>query len=54
MLLTNIAVAQQVAVHFPEQAMLRRHDVPIERRIVRLDKPLLVARSNISMAVRIP
>ncbi|KAH9951601.1 RNB-domain-containing protein [Amylocystis lapponica] len=33
MLLTNIAVAQQVAVHFPEQAMLRRHDNPIDRRL---------------------
>lgn len=34
MLLTNIAVAQQVAVHFPEQALLCRHDVPVERRLV--------------------
>ena len=34
MLLTNIAVAQQVAVHFSEQAMLRRHDSPIDRRLV--------------------
>jgi len=33
MLLTNLAVAQQVAVHFPEQAMLRRHDNPIDRRL---------------------
>ncbi|KZT12467.1 RNB-domain-containing protein [Laetiporus sulphureus 93-53] len=33
MLLTNIAVAQQVAVHFSEQALLRRHDPPIDRRI---------------------
>ncbi|KAJ3525487.1 hypothetical protein NM688_g8396 [Phlebia brevispora] len=33
MLLTNIAVAQQTAVHFPEQALLRRHDTPIERRM---------------------
>ncbi|KAI0081758.1 RNB-domain-containing protein [Panus rudis PR-1116 ss-1] len=33
MLLTNISVAQQVAVHFPEQALLRRHDTPIERRM---------------------
>lgn len=36
MLLTNIAVAQHVAVHLPEQALLRRHDTPIERRLVRL------------------
>jgi protein SSD1 len=35
MLLTNIAVAEQVAVNFPEQALLRRHDTPIERRLVR-------------------
>ena len=34
MLATNIAVAQQIAVHFPEQALLRRHDVPVERRLV--------------------
>jgi protein SSD1 len=35
MLLANIAVAQQIAVHLPEQALLRRHDTPIERRMVR-------------------
>jgi exoribonuclease R len=34
MLLTNIAVAQQIAVALPEQALLRRHDAPIERRLV--------------------
>jgi protein SSD1 len=34
MLLTNIAVAQHVAVHLPEQALLRRHDSPLERRLV--------------------
>ncbi|KAI0068729.1 RNB-domain-containing protein, partial [Artomyces pyxidatus] len=33
MLLTNITVAQQIAVNLPEQALLRRHDVPIERRL---------------------
>ncbi|KAH8105861.1 RNB-domain-containing protein [Cristinia sonorae] len=33
MLLTNISVAQQIAVHFPEQALLRRHDTPLERRL---------------------
>ncbi|KAF8640145.1 hypothetical protein AX17_001381 [Amanita inopinata Kibby_2008] len=33
MLLTNIAVAQHIAVYLPEQALLRRHDVPLERRI---------------------
>jgi exoribonuclease R len=34
MLLTNIAVAQHIAVNLPEQALLRRHDNPIERRLV--------------------
>ncbi|KAG6334146.1 hypothetical protein ID866_4934 [Astraeus odoratus] len=33
MLLTNIAVAQRIAAHLPEQALLRRHDTPIERRL---------------------
>ncbi|KIY49261.1 RNB-domain-containing protein [Fistulina hepatica ATCC 64428] len=33
MLLANIAVAQNLAVHLPEQALLRRHDNPIERRL---------------------
>ncbi|KAI0304107.1 hypothetical protein BC826DRAFT_1089336 [Russula brevipes] len=33
MVLTNIAVAQQIAVALPEQALLRRHDAPIDRRL---------------------
>ena len=33
MLLTNIAVAQHIAVHLPEQSLLRRHDIPIDRRL---------------------
>ena len=33
MLLSNIAVAQQISVHLPEQALLRRHDAPLERRL---------------------
>ncbi|KAI9508940.1 SSD1 protein [Russula earlei] len=33
MLLTNISVAQQIAVALPEQALLRRHDAPIDRRL---------------------
>ena len=36
MLLTNTAVAQQLAVYLPEQALLRRLDSPIERRLVSL------------------
>lgn len=34
MLLANMSVAQQVALHLPEQALLRRHEEPIERRLV--------------------
>lgn len=33
MLLTNLAVAQQIAHNLPEQALLRRHEEPIERRL---------------------
>ncbi|KAG8761464.1 hypothetical protein FRC14_003877 [Serendipita sp. 396] len=33
MLLANFSVAQQIAVHLPEQALLRRHDEPLERRL---------------------
>ncbi|KAG2367320.1 hypothetical protein BDR07DRAFT_1393656 [Suillus spraguei] len=33
MLLTNTTVAQRIAVHLPEQALLRRHDTPLERRL---------------------
>ena len=29
-----MSVAQQVALHLPEQALLRRHEDPIERRLV--------------------
>jgi protein SSD1 len=36
MLLANFAVAQQIAVNLPEQALLRRHDEPLERRLVSL------------------
>lgn len=34
MLLANISAAQHIAVHLPEQALLRRHDNPIDRRLV--------------------
>ncbi len=34
MLLANVSVAQHIAVHLPEQALLRRHDSPLERRLV--------------------
>lgn len=33
MLLANSAVAQQIANNLPEQALLRRHEEPIERRL---------------------
>ena len=34
MLLANISVAQFIAFGLPEQSLLRRHEAPIERRIV--------------------
>jgi len=34
MLLVNMSVAQQIAYHLPEQALLRRHEDPIDRRLV--------------------
>ena len=34
MLLANIAVARQIACGLPEQALLRRHEGPVERRVV--------------------
>ena len=40
MLLTNIAIAQRIAVHLPEQALLRRHDSPVERRLVNPSRSL--------------
>ena len=39
MLLSNISIAQHIAVHLPEQALLRRHDIPLERRLVRTHYP---------------
>ncbi|THV08492.1 RNB-domain-containing protein [Dendrothele bispora CBS 962.96] len=33
MILTNVSIAQHIAVHLPEQALLRRHDNPLERRL---------------------
>ena len=33
MLLANLSVAQKIAHHLPEQALLRRHEEPIERRL---------------------
>ncbi|XP_006460291.1 hypothetical protein AGABI2DRAFT_192038 [Agaricus bisporus var. bisporus H97] len=38
MLLTNLSVAQHVAVHLPEQTLLRRHDSPLERRLINFVK----------------
>lgn len=35
MLLANTAVARAIAFGLPEQSLLRRHEPPIERRIVR-------------------
>ena len=47
MLLTNIAVAQQIAVALPEQALLRRHDAPIDRRLVSLTTTSYVRQTNV-------
>ncbi|KAH9938167.1 uncharacterized protein B0H18DRAFT_965883 [Fomitopsis serialis] len=52
MLLTNTAVAQQVAVHFTEQALLRRHDAPIERRLTAFVER--AARMGLKMDVSTP
>lgn len=48
MLLTNIAIAEQVAVNFPEQALLRRNDTPLERRLVCVYLTLLVQCTDAS------
>ena len=53
MLLTNVAVAEQVAVNFPEQALLRRNDAPLERRLVR-DRPPLSHSLLIHHTERVP
>jgi protein SSD1 len=37
MLLANMSVAQKISSAFPEQALLRRHAPPIERRLVCLN-----------------
>jgi len=50
MLLTNISVAQHIAVYLPEQALLRRHDSPLDRRLVSigylLNRTLLIISQN--------
>lgn len=35
MLLANMAVAGKIAAGLPDQALLRRHEPPVERRLVR-------------------
>lgn len=35
MLMANMAVAGKIAAGLPEQALLRRHEPPIDRRLVR-------------------
>lgn len=44
MLLSNTAVAQHIAVNLPEQALLRRHDTPLERRLVSLITTQFICR----------
>jgi len=46
MLLTNIAVAQRIAVALPEQALLRRHDAPIDRRLVSPSATLFIRQTD--------
>jgi protein SSD1 len=38
MLLANIAAAQKIALGLPDQALLRRHEPPIERRLEGFEK----------------
>lgn len=37
MLCANMSVAEKICTHYPEDAMLRRHSPPIERRLVNQD-----------------
>lgn len=39
MLLANLSVAGKIAAGLPEQALLRRHEPPIDRRLVRQRRP---------------
>lgn len=48
MLLANISVAGKIAAGLPDQALLRRHEPPVERRLVRLIPLALVAHMLIS------
>jgi len=50
MLLANTAVAKQIAFGLPEQALLRRHEGPIERRIVSLSECLALHAGRICQA----
>ena len=43
MLLANISVAQFIAHGLPEQSLLRRHEPPIERRLVRASEIKLLS-----------
>lgn len=42
MLLANISVAQKIGKAYPQTALLRRHEPPIERRLVKKKKITLV------------
>lgn len=42
MLLANMSVAQKISSAFPEQALLRRHAPPIERRLVCFPKLMIL------------
>jgi hypothetical protein len=42
LLLANTSVAQKIAMHFPDQALLRRHSPPDPRKIVSIFYPNFV------------
>ena len=57
MLLANISVAHKIAKAFPDEALLRRHDYPLSKRLVRSHfyynkqtnaQPYLLYRTNLS------
>lgn len=50
MLLANITVSQQIAAGLPEQALLRRHDKPMQRRLEQLANRGLTLGAEISIS----
>lgn len=48
MLCANISVANKILSAFPQEAFLRRHELPIERRLVRATDCLLILANNLA------